>query len=134
MAVLLLISFLTLISSVILIETKEKFYSQNYLKEQKNLFQCIGMIDGGLKKEDIICILEATNNDTDTTETYFNIFKDYLMGKVHNYLTEQNITFLDDIVEQFFSKQYTEGLFNFINFILFFHYFILNRFLEDIFP
>ena len=114
MAVLLLISFLALISSVILIETKEKFYSQNYLKEQKNLFQCIGMIDGGLKKEDIICILEATNNDTDTTETYFNIFKDYLMGKVHNYLTEQNITFLDDIVEQFFSKQYTKGLFNFI--------------------
>ena len=93
--------------------------SYNYLNEaKKTISDCSDYLIGikNIDIDGIICFLEAFKNDPDNSKLAIKAFNGLILNKIQDYLNENNITFLNEFVNDIFnlSLGFIDNLFDFI--------------------
>ena len=74
--------------------------SYNYLNEAKTISDCSDYLIGikNIDIDGIICFLEAFKNDPVNSTLAIKAFNGIILNKIQDYLNENNITFLNEFV------------------------------------
>ena len=92
--------------------------SYNYLNEAETISDCSDYLIGikNIDIDGIICFLEAFKNDPVNSTLAIKAFNGIILNKIQDYLNENNITFLNEFVNDIFnlSLGFIDNLFDFI--------------------
>ena len=90
----------------------------NYFNEAETISDCSDYLIGikNIDIDGIICFLEAFKNDPENSKLAIKAFNGLILNKIQDYLNENNITFLNEFVNDIFnlSLGFIDNLFDFI--------------------